>query len=241
MAKRFAVLLVTLPVLALAAGVLLPAAAAPAAPAARSASSGDTAATGVYIRANYALARGAVADLPSGRAALADLVDQIRGTCPKAAAGSPEDGESEQLSYEVIGALSVAIFRLDTPTIDRFVHAVTPLRWSDRRLTGVVRTYAAKLKGMATLGMPDVCGDVQAWASGGFRTLPTSTVSFDRRFLAVKVETEEVSQALLARYERPGEAAIVHRTSRLEGQLVEAEAQAVHDWSQILDALGLNP
>jgi hypothetical protein len=89
--------------------------------------------------------------------------------------------------------------------------------------------------------MPDLCGDVQAWAAGGFQTLPASTVSFDRRFLALKIETEEVSQALLARYERPGEAAIMHRIDRLEGQLVEAEAQAVHAWSQILDALGLNP
>lgn len=238
MTNKFAALLVALPVLALTIGTLSPAAAAPAAGSARSA---DAAATEVYVAANYALARTVVADLPSGRAALSSLVHQIAGRCPSAAAGSPEDRDSEQLSDEVIGALSVAVFRLDAPAIDRFTRAVAPLRWSDRRLTRMVRTYAAKLHGMATLGMPDLCGDVQTWAAGGYRMLPATTISFDRRFLAVRVETQEVSPELLARSERPGETAILHRTDRLEGQLVDAEAQAVHDWSRILDALGLNP
>jgi hypothetical protein len=238
MAHRFAALLVALPVLALVGGALSPAAAAPVAGSARS---GDAAATRAFVEANYALARAVVADLPSGRAALTSLVHQIAGSCPQAAAGSPEDGDSERLSDEVIGALSVAVFHLDAPIVARFARAVAPLRWSNRRLTRMVGTYAAKLRGMATLAMPDLCGDVKAWTASGFHTLTASTASFDRRFLAVRIETEEVSPALLKRYERPGEAAVMRRTGRLEGQLVEAEAQAVHDWSRILDDLGLNP
>ncbi len=225
----------------LAIAALAAVAAAPAASAAGRAKSGDVAATRAFIQADYALNRAAIATLPSGRRALASLVHRIAGQCANAAAGSPQDGNSEQLSDEVVGALSVAAFHLDAGAIARFARAVDGLRWSDRRLTRMVEIYVSKLRGMATLAMPDLCGDVRAWAASGFRALPAATAQFDRRFFADRVETEEVSAALLARYEGPGEAAIVRRSDRLEGRLVEAEAEAVHDWSGILDELGLNP
>ncbi len=245
MAKGFAALLVVLALLVLTVGDLSPAASAAApAPAhlvAGLARAQDAAATEAYIKANYALAHTAVAGLPSLRASLVSLVHQVRSECPGIAVGSPQNGDAEQLSDEVIGALSVVAFRIEAPAILRFTRAVASLRWSDPRLTRMVRTYAAKLKGMADLAMPDLCADVGMWARSGFQTLSPSTAVFDRRFVAVKIETEEVPPDLLARYEHRGEAAIVHRTGRLEGQLVDAEAQAVYDWSRILDALGLNP
>lgn len=212
-----------------------------AAPSAALAKPGDAAATRVYIEANYNLVRAARSHLATGQAALKSLVSKITGQCPRAAAESPQNHDSEQLSNEVVGAMTLVAYHPDTAAMGAFARAVGGLRWSNRRLTHIVRTYAAQLKGLTTLAMPDVCGDVRAWAGSGFQRLPASTVQFDKRYYADDIEAEEVPLRLLAPYESAGEATIVHRTKRLEAPLAEAEADAVADYTRILDALKLNP
>ncbi len=212
-----------------------------AVPSAALARSGNTAATRVYIQANYALVRAARSNLATGTAALKSLVRQITGECPLAAAGSPENHASEQLSNEVAGALTIIGYHPDAAAIGAFARAVGGLHWSNRVLTRTVRTYATQLRGLATLALPDVCSDVRAWATGGFQALPASTVQFDQRYYAVDIEAEEVPLRLLNPYESAGEASLVRRTKHLEAPLAEAEANAVADYTQILDGLKLNP
>jgi hypothetical protein len=211
-----------------------------AAPPAALANSGNAAATRAYIKANYALVRAARSNLAAGNAALKSLVRQITGECPLAAAESPENHDAEQLSNEVAGAMTVVVYRPDAAAVAVFARAVRGLRWSNRALTRTVKTYTAQLKGLATLATPDVCGDVKAWAASGYQALPASTLQFDQRYYAVDVEAEEVSLRLLAPYESAGEASLVRRTKQLEAPLAEAEANAVADYTQILDALKLN-
>jgi hypothetical protein len=201
----------------------------------------NAAATHAYIQANYALVRAARANLSAGQAALRSLVPQIASQCPRAAAESPQDHNSEQLSNEVVGALTIAAYRPDAAAIRVFDRAVAGLRWSSPTLTRLVKTYAARLKGLAALAMPNVCGDVTAWAANGYQALPPSSVEFDRRYYAVDIEAEEVPLRLLAPYESAGEASLVHRTKQLEAPLADAEADAVADYTRILDSLKLNP
>jgi hypothetical protein len=210
-------------------------------PPAALARSQNAAATRAYIQANYALVRAARSHLAAGEAALKSLARQTAGECPLAAAGSPESHDAEQLSNEVVGALTVVAYRPDGAAMATFARAVGGLRWSDRALTRKVKTYATQLQGLATLAAPDVCGDVKAWAADGFQTLPASTVQFNQRYNAVDVEAEQVPLRLLAPYESAHEASLAHRTKRLEAPLAEAEANAVADYTQILDALELNP
>ncbi|MGH2853587.1 MAG: hypothetical protein ACRDLF_05280 [Solirubrobacteraceae bacterium] len=212
-----------------------------AAPPAALARSKNADATRTYIQANYALVRAARANLATGEAALKSLVRQLTGQCPLAAAASPENHDSEQLSNEVAGAMTVVAYRPDAAAIAAFARAVGGLRWSNRALTHIVRTYAAQLEGLATLATPEVCGDVKAWVAGGFQTLPASTVQFDQRYYAVDIEAEEVPLRLLAPYESARSASLLHRTKQLEAPLAEAEANAVADYTQILDALDLQP
>ena len=223
------------------ASILLAVLALAAAPSAALASSGNAAATRAYIQANYALVRAARSNLATGTAALKSLVHQITGECPLAAAESPENHDSEQLSNEIAGAMTVAGYHPDVAAIGAFVHAVGGLHWSNRTLTRTVKTYATQLHGLATLAVPDVCGDVKAWAAGGFQALPASTVQFDQRYYAVDIEAEEVTLRLFSPFESAGEASLVRRTKQLEAPLAEAEANAVADYTQILDALKLNP
>ncbi len=229
---------ILLAVLALAAA---PSAALAAAPPAVLASSSNAAATRAYLNANYALVRAGRANLAAGNAALKSLVRQVTGECPLAAADSPENHDSEQVSNEVAGALTLVAYHPDVAAMDAFARAVQGLRWSNRVLTRTVRTYATQILGLAALAPPGVCGDVRAWAAGGFQALPASTVQFDTRYYAVDIEAEEVPLRLLKPYESAGEASLARRTKQLEAPLAEAEANAVSDYTQILDALKLNP
>jgi hypothetical protein len=217
------------------------AAALAVAPSAALAKSGDAAATRAYVRANYALVRAARSNLATGEAALKDLVRQITGQCPLAAAGSPENHDSEQLSNEVVGAMTIVAYHPDAAAMDAFAHAVRGLHWSNHGLTHIVHTYATQLVGLATLAIPEVCGDVEAWVANGYQTLPASTLQFDQLYYADDIEAEEVPLRLLAPYESAAEASLVHRTKQLEAPLAQAEANAVADYTKILDTLKLNP
>jgi hypothetical protein len=204
------------------------------------AGSRDRAATRAYIRAGYTALHAAKVNLAASRNALASLERQITSQCPLAAAGSPQDEDSEQLSNELVGALTVAAYHPDAGVIATFAHAVRGLRWSNPTLTRTVRTSTTKLSELSTLAVPDVCSDIQAWAASGFQTLPASAVQFDQRYAAVDVEAEEVPLRLLAPYEDASSASQLHRVERLEAAIAEFEAHAVAFYTRIMDRLELN-
>jgi hypothetical protein len=66
-------------------------------------------------------------------------------------------------------------------------------------------------------------------------------MQLDREFETLNVALGELPAPLLAPYERPGERAILIRTTQLELQIADFEANAVKTWGQIMDSLGLNP
>jgi hypothetical protein len=202
---------------------------------------GDVASTRAYIQADYALVHVARTNMKTGEAALESLRRGLGAECPRAAAASPENEAAEHLSNEVIGAMSIVFIRADLRAVEGFTQTVGRLHWSNRRLTNKVSSYATKLKAVAGLAMPNVCGDVRAWAAGGYRTLPASTLQFDQQFSAEDVGIGEVPARLLAPYESSTERAVLRRTTRFEQELVDAEARAVEPWSKILNALDLNP
>lgn len=203
--------------------------------------SGNVAATKAYIQADYALVHTARINMRTGEAALETLRQTLSGECPGTAAASPENEAAEHLSKEVIGAMSIVFIRSDVQAVASFSSAVERLRWSNHKLTHKVVSYASKLQALATLAMPDVCGDVKAWAVSGYKTQPPSTTQFDRYFTAKDVGIGEVPARLLAPYEHSAERALLRRTTQFENELVDAEARAVEPWSKILDALKLQP
>jgi len=180
-------------------------------------------------------------NLKTGEAALEELQSKLGAECPGAATASPENEAAEKLSNEVIGAMSTVFIRADAQAVETFATEVAGLRWSNQKLTRKVSSYAAKLKALAVLAMPNVCGDVSAWAASGYRTLLASTTQFDQQFSAEDVGIGEVPVRLLAPYESQHERATLRRTTRFEQELVDAEANAVEPWAKILNALDLQP
>jgi hypothetical protein len=201
----------------------------------------DVAATRAYIQANYALVRAAGSRLAISEAApLSVVLPKVRRGCPKAAAESPQNEDSTQLSNEVIGAMVIAAIHPDLREVAAFIRVAASLSWSNRRLTGIVHSYAAKLRTLSMLAPPDLCGDVKAWVSGGYRALPPSTVRFDARFVPAWVALGELP-GLLKPYERPDEQGALRRSKQIEVELTDGEARAVESWGKIMNSLALNP
>jgi hypothetical protein len=221
--------------------IVAPLAALALGPAAACASAGDGAATAAYVQANYALVTATRARVPSSEAALTALLARLRRECPRVAAESPQNEASEQLSNEVVGTMTIAAIHPDLGAIATYRRAVASLRWSNPRLTSTIRSYARALEAQAGLAAPELCGDLRAWASSGFRTLPASTERFDRSFFPVYVAIGKLPARLLAPYESPAQRSIVRRTQQLEVELTDAYARAVPRWGQVMEALALNP
>jgi hypothetical protein len=209
------------------------------APATATATTQDAAATDAYIRAYYALARAGEAKVGVAQANMEALNRKLGRECPNVGAGSPQDEASQPLSYEAVVALWSVSYGTAAGPIRTFVDTVRRLRWSDRGLTRRAESYATNLHELATLPIPDICGDVRAWKASGFNTIPAVTTALDRR--AERIEAKSVPARLLAPYEQPADRAILARAMRLEAKLEAFEiSTGISDWDQVLATLGLN-
>lgn len=212
-------------------------------PASALAKPGDVATTRRLALATDALVRAATPDVPRGLAAVRRYAAQTAAQCPGVALESPQDHDSEQLSNELVGAMTAVGYRTAAAPIATFAHAVEGLRWSNHRLTRAVHTLARKLQGISTLATPNLCGDIQAWVASHYTTLPASTVQFDRRYAAVETEAEEVPLiiSLATPYASPVNFTVLRHVERLEAKLAEAEAHAVESYVHLMNALDLQP
>jgi hypothetical protein len=212
------------------------AAAVPTAPALAS----DTSATEAYLRANYQLVRVARANLGASIADYHAVLTEVRSRCPAAAAGSPQDSESTELSNEVIGAMVLSAAKPDRAAIGSFLRSVAGLRWSSGQITQSVSGYRTSLAALYRLARPDVCGDVSRWAATGFTSVPASTRAFDHVFVPSWVGLGMVP-AGMSHLESAQGRQLAAGASADVYVLENAESQAVETWGDIMDALELNP
>jgi hypothetical protein len=210
------------------------------APASALAAGSDTAATQAYLQADLNMVNVAAVRIPHGESILRSLLAQVRGECPKAAAGSPQDPESTQLSNELIGTMVTAAIHPILSTLRQFVGVASRLRWSSGSLTRSVQGYVGSLRTMAGLSQPSICADVRAWAASGFKTLPSSTVAFDRVFMPNWVAVGEMFPGF-GRFESGGAHGLARRAAAREVELTDFEAREVETWGHMMEALELNP
>ncbi|HEV2922400.1 MAG TPA: hypothetical protein VGW98_00040 [Solirubrobacteraceae bacterium] len=200
----------------------------------------DVATTRTYVQANYALVRYAAMRLGTARSLLDGVLNKARADCPSAAAGSPQNPESTMVSYEIIGAMVLAAYHAAQPQINAYIRVATRSRWSSRALTSSVHAYAGKLTTLSTLAAPNLCADIRAWSTSGYKALPASTVRFDQLFVPAWVSLGEVP-AQLASYERPDERGTLQRSGQAEEKLTNFEAEAVETYNTLMNTLAVNP
>ncbi len=204
------------------------------------AASSDATATHAYVEADYRLMKAAVRKIPEAEAAIQGVLRNVRSECPKAAAGSPQNPMSTQLSNEVIGAMVLAVVRRGLNLAKSFVGATEGLHWSSRALTREVQAYVGHVRVLSKLPPPDLCADIRAWAASGFQKLPATTESFDQVFMPNWVAAGNLPGGL-SRFEQGSTGSLAQRASALEGTFTEFETRQVVVWGDIMNALELWP
>jgi hypothetical protein len=210
------------------------------APSPARASSQDVAATHTAIVAGYALARVGVATINIAQSKIESFNRKLAAECPGVGSGTPETEASQPMSYEVAVALWSIAYGSAAGPIKTFAKAMRPLRWTSARINRGARTLVANLTALATIPLPDLCGDVRAWSASGFTTIPRHVIELDRR--VEPLELPEIPWRLVAPYVRGGDAGLVAYIKRAERKVAEAEfVLGQNDWYQVLQTLGLPP
>jgi hypothetical protein len=188
----------------------------------------DAAATRAYLSAYDAYDRGTYAEVGVRVAAIEARAAAIGGECPSVLTYAPRDAAFKELGEE---ANTTAFFAGVAPVRSmtlRMAHTIEHLRWSDRRLTRLVRAEAAEERAVATLALPDVCADIAAWKASAYAALPQSAARFLARVQAIESlpgagTSEESREAAILRllrpYETPSQRRTAERIERLEAQI----------------------
>lgn len=209
------------------------------APASAAASARDVTSTHAYLEADYAVLHAVVSGWPSDEVSIRQFDSKIQAECPSVAAGSPQSEEEQKLSTEVVGTLWATIFHKNAGLIQRFAKAVSSLRWSNSAITRGVHRYTKGLHEMVALPLPDLCADVRAWVSGGFKAASSSTDRFVHHVEAVEVK--ELPQRLLAPYIAASDKGLAARVTYLANRYGELEfTRGESDWNALLEVLALN-
>jgi hypothetical protein len=190
-----------------------------------SVSVGDVVATRAYLRASEVYVQAAYPGVAARIAAIDARESEVAGACPSALTYAPRDTAFEEVGEELgasewyAGVASVRSITL------RLADVIGHLRWSDRKLTRLVRAQAAEERADVALVLPDVCGQIAAWKASAYSTLPSSVSGFLTHVEAIEGgstigPSEESREALimrlLRRYEDTDERQLAKRIERLE-------------------------
>jgi hypothetical protein len=194
---------------------------------------GDAAATRAYLGAAEAFERSTYAELGATVAAIEARASEIGGECPSILTYAPRDAAFGELGEEAATTAFFGGTAPERPTSLRLAQAIEHLKWSDRRLTRLVRVEAAEERAIATLALPDVCADIAAWKASAYAALPQSSASFLARvhaieFLSVAGQSAEPREAVIMRLLRPHETSTDRRTARRIERLEAQIGRRVH-------------
>jgi hypothetical protein len=196
--------------------------------------------THTALVAAYTALHSVVATWPGVEARLQALDRRFAAECPRAGEGSPENEPEGRVAYEVAGALWAVGYHADARIAQRFIRAVSPLRWTNPALTRRMHAYITGLREMIALQVPNLCGEVRSWSASGFQTVPASAFQYDQHVEAINVEVP--SPELVAKYVQPADRQLFARVKHLAIRFEELEfTVGQRAWYHLLEILGLNP
>jgi len=204
------------------------------------ASARDVASTHAGIVAGYALARAAVATINVAQSKIQRYKRKLAQECPNAGAGALENEATQPMSYEVAVALWSIAYGSAAGPIAKFAKAIKPLRWTSTRVNRIAHRFATNLTALATIRLPDLCGDIRAWTASSFTTIPQHVIDLDRH--VEPLELPEIPWKLVTPYMRGTDASLVAYIKRAERKVAEAEfMKGQKDWYQVCETVGLPP
>lgn len=208
-------------------------------PATAGATSQDVASTHTYLVASYRTLHAAVTTWPSVEANIHRLELRLNGECPDIGAGSPQNEEEQNFSFEVAGALWATGYHTDAAIIRPYIHTLRGLTWSKPQITRDDRRLAKGLEELLALRVPDICADVRVWRNDGFGPVPAGVASYGQH--AEAIETKEIPRNLLDPYLQPADRSLRVRAERVATRFEELEfTRGQTDWLALLKTVGLN-
>ena len=199
----------------------------------------DVASTHAYLEAGYTALHATVVGWPSVEANIRKLNHKLHAECPGAAGNSPQDNEEQKLAHEVAGALWATGYDTNAATVRKFVKALSPLRWSNPKINRAAHNYIKGLQEMVALQVPNLCGDVSAWRTGGYGAVTATTSKYASHVDAIEVK--EIPRNLLRPFVAPADKGLVVTDERLALRFEELEVgRGMEDWDTLLETLALN-
>jgi hypothetical protein len=233
-------------------------------PAAASAEPGDVAATDTYLTAVNAYEQAALANAPASLAAVEGLAGTIGAECPGVLMGAPpesppgsytsfarhvgeskrEDEQLSELESEMSRALVSTLEQSDRQALLTFAAAVRSLHWSNPVLTQLVSAEVTALEERLAQPIPDVCADMKAWVSSGYKTLSPATQAYrakqeEAASRNLHVRPTPSLASLMARYEGPPEKALIANAKKLSKERTKALSGINGVYRQLAATLGV--
>jgi hypothetical protein len=163
---------------------------------------GDRSASLAYLRALRVFFRQIEAGLPAGAVAADGFVGQLGAECPGVATGAPEGTALTEFDIESVEATAIVLLFNGHTAVRTFVGRVAHLRWSDRRLTRLVRRFAHSDEEELTTGAPPLCAQLREWAAAGFGALPASAKASLKRLEGPTPQLSSPEQEIFERLRR---------------------------------------
>ena len=97
------------------------------------------------------------------------------------------------------------------------------------------------LRKLYNLPVPDLCGDVKAWAATATSSRPRRAPSPSSKVFYPNWVALGLIPPGLSRFESSQGRSLARSAARFEYQITNVEAEAVETWGDIMDELLLNP
>lgn len=198
----------------------------------------DVASTHAFLAAGYTALHATVSRWSAVERGIHRMEQKFAAECAHVGEGSPQNEEEQKMSYEVAGALWASGYHTDAGIVRRFWASVKGLRWSNPSITRRARTFAHAMLEMTKISVPDLCGDVRAWAATGFTSVPASTLRYDKHVEAIEVKLP--SPKLIRPFVHGSDSALLARDLQLYHRFEELEVgEGFKDWDNLLEILSL--
>jgi hypothetical protein len=168
-----------------------------AAPASARVKASDLTATHEYLEARLAYSRATAKEASAEIAAIKALAAKVKGECPDVLSGAPphvkgeKTGASElQVTEELLSAASGAAEQVEHPLDDSFARIVDRVRWSNPRLTKLLRSLALEQAEQSAIPAPNICADMTFWVASNYMAVSAGTREYLHRHMVISSITQ---------------------------------------------------
>jgi hypothetical protein len=121
----------------------------------------------------------------SDGSAIDRVVTVVRNRCPAIAAGAPGGPSRWSVEVGITEALGMAAAHVNLGIALNLLRGSERLHWNDPPVARVVQRSVRAASRQAELAIPDLCGVLREWATGGFQVVPRELTAFSQKVEAL--------------------------------------------------------